>query len=133
MRDLKLKAKTSKERYEWYKSRGICVKCGRTWCEPGHTTCKACYAKETACHRRADPDGSLHAAKCKARRQARIEAGICTECGREPATEGLRMCPKCREMRNDSTRKYKMQRRIARKNEEQRLKLIEEGKRIWGK
>ena len=110
-RDLKLKSKTCKERYNWYKDRGICTTCERVWSEPGKVRCKACEAKIAAAHEKRREE--RRRAK-QEQRQQRITAGICTECGKRPATEGMRMCPRCRAMRNDSTRKYKIEKRIER-------------------
>ena len=116
-RDVRRKNARNRERYAWYKDRGICTSCGRVWAEPGHVRCKACEAKITACHDRKREQRVI--AKQEQRRQ-RIEAGLCTECGKRPASEGMRMCPRCRAMRNDSTRKYKIQKRIAREADEAR-------------
>lgn len=108
MRDLIKKASTCKERYDWYKARGICASCGRAWAIPGRVHCEACAAKIDAYHERSREERN---AKQRAIRQERIANGICTECGRRSATPGMRMCPRCREMRNDSTRKYKIHQR----------------------
>lgn len=124
-RDLKLKSKVCKERYRWYKERGICTTCGRTWAEPGKVRCKACEAKIAACHEKRREE--RRQAK-QEQRQQRIAAGICTECGKRPATEGMRMCPRCRAMRNDSTRKYKIMKRIERDVQEARRKCKPENR-----
>ena len=116
-RDEKLKRKTNKERYDWYKDRGICTSCGRVWAEPGFVRCKACEAKIAACH---DKEREQRILTKREQRRQRIEAGLCTECGKRPASEGMRMCPRCRAMRNDSTRKYKIQKKIAREADEAR-------------
>ena len=112
MRDLKLKRKTCKERYEWYKERGICTTCGVAWAEPGHIRCKACEAAIAVYH---DKSHDKRVERKRQVRADRIAAGLCTECGRRPATEGMRMCPRCREMRNDSTRKYKIHQRTVKR------------------
>ena len=117
MRDLKLKAKTCKNLREWYKGAGICASCGQEWAEPGHTLCKGCNAKMTAYHV-ASREHRIEAAR--ERRAKRIAEGICTECGSRPATEGMRMCPICRAKRNDSTRKYKIKKRIEREAQKAR-------------
>lgn len=100
-----------KDRYDWYKSRGICTVCGVSWAEPGHVYCKSCAEKNERCHARKREERI----EAKRRRRAdRIAAGLCTECGARPATEGMRMCPRCRAMRNDSTRKYKIGKKLDR-------------------
>lgn len=101
-------SRENKERYNWYKERGICTTCGRVWGEPGHVRCKACENKIKAYH---DRDSEKRKERKAAQRQERIAKGLCTECGKRPATEGMRMCPRCRAMRNDSTRKYKIHQR----------------------
>ena len=110
-RDLKLKSNGFKERYYWYKERGICASCGRVWAEPGKVYCKACTARNYACHEKRREE---RIETQRRRRAERIAAGICTQCGKRPATEGKKMCPRCRAMRNDSSRKYRIQQRIKR-------------------
>lgn len=117
MRDLALKSKTNKERYKWYYDHGLCTTCGRVWAEPGRVRCKACEAKIAMYHDRAKAERQE---RQRQRRAERIAAGLCTECGKRKATEGMRMCPRCREMRNDSTRKYKIQKRIEREAQKAR-------------
>ena len=121
MRDKALKSKTGKELRKWYQSRGICDSCGQVWAEPGHVRCKACEDKIRAYH----AASREHRIELQRKRRAeRIAAGICTECGKRKATEGMRMCPICRERRNDSTRKYKIRKKIARQNEKERQEAI---------
>lgn len=120
-RDLALKSKTCKERYDWYKERGICTTCGVKWVSPGHVRCKECEDRIAWYHNKSKEQ--RNEAKRK-RREERIAAGMCTECGIRRATEGMRMCQRCRDMRNDSTRKYKIQRKIKAKNERIRQALI---------
>ena len=117
MRDLKRKKKALKERYDWYKERGICTTCGAVWVEPGHVRCKKCEEQIAKYH----AASKEHRAElAKQRREKRIAAGMCTECGKRKATEGMRMCPRCREMRNDSTRKYKIVKRIEKRAQQAR-------------
>jgi len=108
-RDIARKRKTCKDRYDWYKEHGICPSCGRKWSEPGRVYCKDCAAKIDA-YKKAQRTERIE--KKRQRRSERIAAGLCTECGARPATPGMRMCPRCRAMRNDSTRKYKIIKRI---------------------
>ena len=117
MRDLELKRRELKERYDWYKAHGICTTCGRRYAEPGHVRCKECETQIAICHAKSREHRKELAKK---RRQERIAAGICTECGRRKATEGMRMCPICRARRNDSTRKYKIGKKIEREAEKAR-------------
>ena len=130
LRDLALKSQTCKNLRKWYKESGICASCGQEWAEPGHTLCKGCNAKMAAYHA-ASREHRIEAAR--ERRAKRIAEGICTECGKAPATEGMRMCPICREKRNDSTRKYKIKKKIKKQNEKERLEAIERGRKKWGR
>ena len=119
MRDLALKSKTCKERYKWYYDHGLCTTCGRVWAEPGKVRCKACEAKIAMYHERSKEQRQE---RQRQRREERIAAGLCTECGKRPANPGMRMCERCRMMRNDSTRKYKIQKRIEREAQKARAK-----------
>lgn len=101
-------SRENKERYYWYKERGVCVTCGRTWSEPGHVRCKTCEAKMNACQ---VLDRERRIKRKAARRQELIAKGLCTECGNRPATEGMRMCPRCRAMRMESSIKYRIHQR----------------------
>ena len=100
--------RSNKQRYRWYKDRGICPTCGKVWAEPGRVRCKACDAIIKYYH---DRDRENRQNRARERRQERIDSGLCTECGKRPATDGMRMCPRCRDMRNDSTRKYRIHQR----------------------
>ena len=106
----------NRERYRWYKDRGICTTCGRAWVVPGHVRCKECEAKIAKYH---EASYDKRKEQQKQRRQERIAAGLCIECGK-PAIPGMRKCERCRMMRNDSTRKYKIQKRIERAAREAR-------------
>lgn len=92
---------------------GLCARCGEHPPEPGVTLCGPCREKRRAVDRahraRArgkpyggrDPDKRRRAdrARDRCRRQKRQEAGLCTQCGREPAAEGGSVCEPCREER----------------------------------
>lgn len=109
------------------KEQGICVTCGWRFVVPGQTRCQFCYDRWKAKVDKADPGGKKRIEHRRQQRAERIAAGLCTECGK-PATEGMRMCERCRRMRNDSTRKYKIQKKLKRQAEKERAKLIAEGK-----
>ena len=91
------------------KEGGKCVRCGVRWAEAGHTLCKQCLQSERARSKRYDPDG----AKRREKRQQRIDAGLCIDCG-TPTENGRKRCQRCIEMRRDSTRKYKIIKRLER-------------------
>lgn len=102
------RSRENKERYHWYKDRGICTTCGREWVVPGHVRCKVCNAKIKFYN---DRDREKRIKRKAEQRAERITKGLCTECGKRKATEGMRMCPRCREMRLDSNRKYRIHQR----------------------
>ena len=104
------------KRREW-KAAGKCAACGQRWAEVGKTMCKACLKALKDREKRNDPD---HAKKY-ARRQARIDAGKCIDCGR-PTRDGRTRCDRCRKMRRESEQKYRMRRRIAAENGRERTK-----------
>lgn len=110
-RDKELKSQTCKERYAWYKAHDICTSCGRVNAEPGHVRCKACEKKISVYH---EKSREARNERKKQIRAERIAKGLCTECGIRKAIDGKRMCERCRQMRNDSTRKYKIIQRIQR-------------------
>lgn len=110
----------NRARYMAYREHGICVTCGATWAEPGHVRCKACMEKQRAFQAKHDPTGERR----RARRQARIDAGLCIDCGR-PTEDGRQRCRRCIDMRMDSTRKYRIMKKI-----EARAREARKGARI---
>ena len=96
------------KRLAW-KAEGKCQECGKRWAEAGKTLCKPCLKALNARLKRNDPDN----AKKYARRQARIDAGLCIDCGR-PTEPGKQRCSRCREMRRDSEIKYRLKKKLAR-------------------
>ena len=106
MRDIKHGgAQAAKDRRDWLREAGMCTRCGKTWAEPGRFWCKKCQAE----HRRTTK-GEEYRKKVNARRQERKEAGLCIDCG-APSNGQLR-CQKCNEARMDSTRKYRIIKRL---------------------
>lgn len=93
---------------------GMCTVCGRTWAEPGRTKCKSCMRKHRAQNDKYDPNRE----KAKARRAARVEAGLCIDCGQP--SDGKQRCPECREKQHDRTRKYQITKKIERQAERAR-------------
>jgi hypothetical protein len=92
---------------------------------PGRTQCQFCYEKWKKSAAKSDPDGEKRRERQRQRRQERIEAGLCTECGK-PVIPGMRMCERCRNMRNDSTRKYKIKQRTKKMMQGKMLPILEE-------
>ena len=92
-----------------WKAEGKCQECGVRWAEAGKTMCKPCLKALKDRDRRNDPD---HAKKY-ARRQARVEKGLCIDCGRK-AEPGKKRCNRCRDMRRESEQKYRIKKKLAR-------------------
>ena len=107
------RSQTAKERREAWKSEGKCTECGKRFAEAGKTLCKLCLNALKDRAKRNDPDN----AKKYARRQARIDAGLCIDCGRK-TEPGKQRCQRCRKMRNDSSIKYRLNKQL--KEEAQR-------------
>jgi len=106
-----LRRKYNRKRRTSLIEQGLCVTCGWREVIPGRTQCQFCYDLWKKSVERSDPGSVKRHERQKAQRAERIAKGLCTECGKRPATEGMRMCPRCRAMRNDSTRKYKIHQR----------------------
>lgn len=108
-------AEKARQRRDELREMGMCTRCGKTWAEPGRSTCRRCADRHNADVRRWDPTGE----KKRQRRQARIDAGLCIDCGR-PVGDGRQRCQACRDARMDSARKYKINQRIKREAERAR-------------
>lgn len=119
MKRRKKRNQSTKERREWLKEHCFCVDCGREWAEPGRVRCKACIANVRERAKKYDPDN----AKAYARRKARIEAGLCIDCGK-PTVNGQRRCPKCLSKRRDSCRKWRIMQKIDKEAEKARNRII---------
>ena len=94
---------------------GTCTRCGRLPPEPGLKVCGSCAGKRRAADkaRRAKarqqgkPYGGRDPEQCRRadragdrrRRQARLEARLCTSCGRRRPSDNRSVCEPCREAR----------------------------------
>lgn len=105
----------NKRRYEGLKEAGKCVKCG-DWAEPGKTMCRKCLDMHIAYEK---GNEALRENK-RARRAGYRAAGLCIDCGEPVREEGHTRCKRCRDMRMDSTRKYRINKRIERQAKEAR-------------
>ena len=114
-RDRQLHSRTNKERYQWYKARGICISCGASWSEPGRVRCKVCHDK----HERSR-DRVAQIEMERRNRAAWREAGLCTVCGKRQADDGRRTCAHCRAVAVDRDRKYRILRRMDKEADEAR-------------
>lgn len=107
--------KFDKALYESKKNAGKCVKCGG-WAEPGRTMCRKCLDKHTSY---VQSYGEAYLEKRRRRRQERIAAGLCIDCG-QPTDNGHTRCKSCRDARMDSTRKYRIIKKIEKEAEQAR-------------
>ena len=94
---------------------GVCTRCGKAQPEPGLKMCRDCGDKRRAAdrarrararaegkpYRGRDPDLCRHADRAwdRRRRRAWRDAGLCTNCGRNPPEDGRSVCEPCREAR----------------------------------
>ena len=108
---------------------GLCTRCGKAPPEPGLKMCSDCGDKRRAADRarrakaRAegrqyggrDPDLCRRADRAgdRRRRRARRDAGLCTDCGRNPPEDGRTVCEPCREARRAIDRRRYAARRAA--------------------
>ncbi len=108
----------------------ICTRCAKAAPEPGLKVCASCGEKRRAADkaRRArtralgKPYAGRDSVKCRRadragdrrRRRARREAGLCTNCGRNPPEDGRSVCEACAEARRALDRRRYAARRAAR-------------------
>lgn len=78
-----------KERRKWYSAHGICVVCGQRDALPGRQKCAECTEKATLNNikYRSLERERMYYPRRKAKREARIAAGLCPICGK-PAKYG---------------------------------------------
>ena len=92
--------KETKKTREFYKQNGICPRCGKNEILGDEKMCPECKARtyETVMKNRdKDHYNKTHREWSKKEYQKRIEAGICTRCGKRDADKGYRTCGLCRE------------------------------------
>ena len=97
----------AKERRERLRAKGMCTRCGEMTADAGHVTCWKCRARHKAEIKRNDPDN----AKKYARRQERIEQGLCIDCGRK-AEHGKMRCFICNRKQAESQQVYRIKKKI---------------------
>lgn len=93
-----------------------------TYNEPGYSLCKGCIERRKRHDQKYDPTGERRRQNNQRRREERIAAGLCTECGKPVDIPG-HVCLRCKEMRRDNVRIYKLKKRIERQTEETRRRL----------
>ena len=108
---------------------GLCLSCGKRPVLPERSQCEPCNAQrredERERYARAKAQGKLYGGRnpetrrrlgrkrSRKRLHARLEAGLCTRCGREPPVEGGTTCEPCREVRRAAERERYPARRAA--------------------
>lgn len=86
-RDIERHKEYNKSKYEYRKSHGLCVQCGKP-ALPGKTTCNECRVKRNRQQReRSERNGKIKHWK---------EDGLCIRCGKE-RKPGFYFCPDCYE------------------------------------
>lgn len=89
------KSRRNRERYEWYKAHGICVKCGRRDAFNGRVECEYCIERRYLYSKQ---EKRVEAARhfANSRYHARLEAGVCPYCGKAPIHGEYKSCESCR-------------------------------------
>lgn len=116
MRDKELQKKTNKERYWFYREKGICTKCGQVWAEPGRPYCINCQKKNRIQLKQGDPDGQKHRDLNHSRRAERLAQGLCTECGKPLENPQYKQCKACRQKRAEACKLYRIRKRLERES-----------------
>ena len=119
--------KHSRETEAERRARGLCPRCGKAPPAPGRTICVSCgeqrradararYAEAKAAGKLyggRNPESRRRLAREKSRRRmlARLDAGLCTYCGRRPPVEDGATCEPCRKVRQAAERRIYAERR----------------------
>ena len=107
----------------------ICSRCGKRPAANGRASCEPCLDKRRAADRAkyragkaagkpyggADVEVKRRAGRVRSRKRqkARIEAGLCIRCGKQPPVEGGTTCTPCRQKRQAAERRQYAERRAA--------------------
>ena len=94
--------KFNKARYESLKEQGLCIKCG-AFAEPGRVLCRKCLDEW---HENENRD--LYREQKRQKRKECREKGLCIDCYTRKVEPGHTRCKRCRDLRMDSTRKYRI-------------------------
>jgi len=119
----------SRREVEQRRAEGLCLRCGNAPAVEGRTQCEPCNDKrradERARYAKAKAEGKLYGGRpvetrrrmgrerSRKRDEARRAAGLCTACGKQPATDGASTCEPCREARRAADRALYASRRAA--------------------
>ena len=104
-----------KERRQWYIEHGICVACGQRDAFMGRQKCPECLEKANNSNalyrdRYKEQERTVYGPRRKAKRQARIAAGLCPNCGK-PAVHG-QLCARHYAKKRQKHEKEKQERAI---------------------
>jgi hypothetical protein len=88
------------ERMKVLRDSGLCVGCGKRPPAPGRIRCQSCL--ELARVTRKEPDPLERSMSAKQRRQARISAGLCADCGQTRDDPRKLCCNDCRIKNNQA-------------------------------
>lgn len=92
--------KYENETRKWYKEHGICPTCGKNELFGDENNCPECRAKKAewmqkAREKNGDKISTQHNISQNKRYHELIDAGICPNCKKRPAYNGMRMCSIC--------------------------------------
>ena len=94
----------NKDDYEWFKSHKLCVRCRHNTAAFGMVLCADCLAE---CSMRDIAYGTAQKTKWAKVRRERLKAqGICVNCGKNPAKQGVLLCESCQKKHNAKSRIY---------------------------
>ena len=124
-----LRDRRNRQRHAARSASGKCTRCGRLPPEPGLKVCGACAEKRRAADRARrnkarqqglpyagrDPEQCRRADRAgdRRRRHVRLEAALCTSCGRRRPEDGRSVCEPCREARRALDRRRYAARKAA--------------------
>lgn len=112
--------KSAHSAYYQARNSGRCYLCGKL-AIPGKGLCEEHYAEKKEYQRKyREKNHDV----IRQKRLDKIAAGLCIDCGQPVGDEHTR-CPRCRELRMDSNRKYRITKRIEREAEEARKRNVQ--------
>ena len=107
------------EQYMWYKSHGICPRCGQENAAKGRVYCLNCLDKEavsTMIYRTTHNTKEKNKEYCSMRYKNAIENGMCVRCFKRKARQGKTSCQLCFNKVRDKQAIYQRLKRMEIKN-----------------
>ena len=108
------------ERYYWYKSHGICPRCGQADSAKGRVYCLNCLDREsvsTMLYKASRDTHDSNKAYCRERYYRAREKGLCVRCYQRKAREGKAICQVCFNKIREQQAIYHRLKRWEKKNE----------------